>query len=125
MRRGIAILGTLIAAVAASFGQDALDTAVAQELPPRASAILMMPASCPRTRSVRVVVTGHEIERITFRLDGRRVGSLTRPNDGRRWVLTRRTRSLRFGRHRFVARVVFTERSERPAATLVGSIRRC
>jgi hypothetical protein len=84
-----------------------------------------MPSSCPRTRSVRVVVTGREIERIAFTLDGRRVGSLTRPNDGSRWVLTRRTRSLRFGRHRIVARVVFTKRSGRPAAILDGTIRRC
>ena len=119
------ILGLMVAAVAASFVQGALDTAAAQELPPRATAILRMPAPCPRTRSVRVVVTGREIERITFRLDGRRAGSLTRPNDGRRWVLTRRTRSLRFGRHPFVARVVFTERSGRRAVRLRGTIRRC
>jgi hypothetical protein len=121
----MAILGLLFAAVAARAGEDTPGTAAAQELPPRATAILRMPSSCPRTRFVRLVVTGREIERITFRLDGRRVGSLTRPNDGRRWVVTRRTRSLRFGRHRFVARVVFTERSGRRAVRLTGTIRRC
>jgi hypothetical protein len=124
VRRGMAIIGLLIAAGATLAGEGARGAA-AQELPPRASAILRVPSSCPRTRSVRVVVTGREIERIAFRLNGRRVGSLTRPNDGSRWVLTRRTRSLRVGRHRVVARVVFTERSERSAATLDGTIRRC
>jgi hypothetical protein len=125
VRRIMTILGLLIAAGAALVGEDDVDAAAGQQLPPRASAILRMPSSCPRTRFVRVVVTGREIERIVFRLDGRRVGSLTRPNDGSRWVLTRRTRSLRVGRHRVVARVVFTERSGRPPAILDGTIRRC
>jgi hypothetical protein len=121
VRRAAAILGVLIAAAATlPAGQVA-----AQDLPPRATASLRVPASCPRTRTVRFVVTGREIERVKFWLDGRRMGTLTAPNDGTRWVFRRSTRSLRAGLHRLAARVVFTERSGRPATRLRGSIRRC
>jgi len=117
----MAILGMLIAAAATLPAAEG----AGQDVPPRASASLQVPSSCPRTPTVRFVVTGREIERVKFWLDGRRMGTLTAPNDGTRWVFRRSTRSLRAGLHRLTARVVFTERSGRPATRLRGSIRRC
>ena len=119
MRRGAAILALAVLAAALPA------TGAAQGPAPRASAALAMPADCPRTRTVRLVVTGSEIERVTFRLDGRRVSRLFDPNAGTRWRYRRLTRSLSFGRHTVVARVVFSDESRRPAATLRGSFRRC
>lgn len=120
MRRGAAILGTLAlaAALAAAPGAPA-------QAPPRATAALSTPPDCPRARTVRFVVSGRQIESVTFAFDGRRVRRLFEPNDGTRWRYTRRTRTLSIGEHRVLARVVFTDRSQRPAARLRGSFRRC
>ena len=120
MRRSVAILGALAlaSALAAAPGAPA-------QLPPRATAALSTPPDCPRARTVRFIVTGREIENVTFNFDGRRVRRLFEPNDGTRWRYTRRTRTLSVGEHRVLARVVFTDRSRRPAANLRGSFRRC
>jgi hypothetical protein len=120
VQRGAAILGALAPAI----GLAAAPGAPAQA-PPRATAALTTPPDCPRTRTVRFVVTGREIERVTFSFDGRRARRLFEPNDGTRWRYGRRTRALSVGEHRIVARVVFSERSRRPAAALRGSFRRC
>jgi hypothetical protein len=121
VRRAAATLGLLLVATTPPATADA----GAQQQPPRASAVLSTPSGCPRTRTVRAVVTGREIERVTFSLDGRRVRTLTRAGDGGRWVYSRRTRTLSVGRHRIVARVRFTAESRRSPATLRSTIRRC
>ncbi len=120
VRRGAAILGPLAVALAVAAAGDA-----PAQLPPRASAALSTPRDCPHTRTVRFVVTGREIESVTFTFDGRRARRLRRPNDGSRWRYVRRTRTLSIGEHRILARVTFSDRSRRPAANLRGAFRRC
>jgi hypothetical protein len=120
VRHGALTVGLLLFA-----GAALSDAEAGAQLPPRTSAVLSLPSTCVRTRTVRAIVTGREIERVSFMLDGRRVKVLTRPNDRSRWVYRRRTRTLSRNRHRVVARVSFTEASGRSPANLRGSFRRC
>src|SRR4051812_16034771 len=100
MRAVAAHLGTILAVVAMS-------TPPAQR---QATASLRVPAGCaPKT--VRAVVTGRQVERVTFFVDSRRHGSLTQPNAGRSWVATIPARRLTVGAHAVAARVVFTRGS--------------
>jgi hypothetical protein len=99
--------------------------AVAQEPPRTADARLRSLSGCARTATVKVVLTGREIERVTFLVDARHHGSLIRPNSGESWVATLQTASLRVGDHRVSARVVFTAAVARPPVTLVVGVTRC
>ena len=73
----------------------------------------------------RVDVTGRQISRVTFSLDGRVVRTLTRPNSGSRYRLAVDPRRLRGGVHRVTARTVFTRSSGTRARTLRVTFSRC
>jgi hypothetical protein len=79
--------------------------------------------TCP-VRAFNVRVTGRSIRRVTFSVDGRRVGTVTRPDRLGRWQVRINPRRLRVGTHRVVARVEFIRGAGR-ARTLRTSFRTC
>jgi hypothetical protein len=80
------------------------------------------PSGCVK-QAFRARVSGRAIASVTFFLDGKRIKRIT----GERSVYTAKIRpnSLRFGRHRVVARVQFTAESETAARRLSLTFRRC
>ena len=72
-----------------------------------------------------VAVSGRRIQRVVFRLDGRVVRTLTRPNSGSRFVLRVDPRKMRRGTHRVLARTTFASNSGTPARTLRVSFTKC
>jgi hypothetical protein len=79
--------------------------------------------TCP-TSSFSVRVTGRQIRRVTFTVDGKRVATVTRADRLGRWSARIDPRQLRTGTHRVVARVEF-RRGAGPARTLRTSFRKC
>src|SRR4051794_12054611 len=79
--------------------------------------------TCPVSR-FNVRVTGRQIRRVTFTVDGRRVATVTRADRLGRWTARVNPRGLRAGRHRVQARVEF-RRGAGPARTLRMSFRIC
>ena len=79
--------------------------------------------TCP-VRAFSVRVTGRSIRRVTFTVDGRRVGTVTRADRLGRWQMRIDPRRLRAGTHRVVARVQFVSGAG-PARTLRTSFRIC
>jgi hypothetical protein len=88
----------------------------------RASARLRGPSGCVY-RPFAAVVSGRQIRRVTFFVDGRRVARRTARGGQRRFTARIRPGALRPGVHRVTARVVF-RRGARPR-TLVLSFQRC
>jgi hypothetical protein len=72
-----------------------------------------------------VVVSGHQIKRVVFTLDGKVVKTLTRPNSGTRYKLPIRPSKLKRGTHRVVARTIFTTKSGTKSRTLRVTFSRC
>jgi hypothetical protein len=77
------------------------------------------------TQNFDVAVTGTQIRRVTFLLDGRIVLSLTRPNRGSRWVMAVRPGLLSRRTHRIVADTFFQPSSATPRRRLVVVFARC
>jgi hypothetical protein len=93
--------------------------------PQRGTATLRGPRACPRTRAVQATVTGRQIRRVTFFVDGRRVRTVTRADSRGRWTLELRTSQLRRGANRVNARVEFSTASQTRTRTLRLNITRC
>ncbi|MEY2532599.1 MAG: hypothetical protein QOF29_509 [bacterium] len=93
--------------------------------PQRATASIRGPRACPRTRVVTATVTGRQIRRVTFLVDGRRVRTVTRADSRGRWALSLRTSQLRRGANRVTARVEFSAAGQARTRTLRLNITRC
>jgi hypothetical protein len=90
------------------------------------SAKLAGPSGCPRTSAVAATVTGRQIVKVTFYVDGKKVKTLTKANKkGGRWVLPLNVKRLAFGAHRVQAKVQFAKSSQTKAKTLRFSFDRC
>jgi hypothetical protein len=61
-------------------------------------------------------VTGRQIARVTFTLDGRRYATVTRPDASGVWKVRVDPRRLGAGKHRLVATATFTSASTRAQA---------
>jgi len=72
-----------------------------------------------------VIVSGRQISRVVFTLDGRVVRSLTRPNSGTRYRLAVNPRKMRTGVHRVIARTTFRQQSGTKARVLRVTFSRC
>jgi hypothetical protein len=72
-----------------------------------------------------VVVAGREIEQVIFSSDGKIVRVLTAPNSGARWVMPVNPRTVKFGLHRVLARIIFTKSSGTRTRTLRVVYSRC
>jgi hypothetical protein len=72
-----------------------------------------------------VVVSGRQIARVVFTLDGKVIRTLTKPNSASRFKLAINPRSLRRGVHRVVAKTTFTKSSGTRARSLRVTFSRC
>lgn len=72
-----------------------------------------------------VVVSGRQIQSVTFAMDGKVVRRLTRPNSASRYSLSVNPRKLRLGIHRVLARTIFRVQSATKAKTLRVTFSRC
>lgn len=91
---------------------------------PGGAARAIAPSGCVTTNS-NVQVTGRQIRRVVFYLDGRKVRTLTRPNRGTRFALPIRPNTLRRGTHRVLAVTSFTTASGTRMRTLRVTFSRC
>lgn len=90
------------------------------------SAVLATPLPCLTPDVVVARVTGKRIARVTFYVGHKKVKTLTRPNRGAKWVLSKRVRGLpAHGPYRVRARVEFTAVSQTKPKTLTISMGRC
>jgi len=71
------------------------------------------------------VVSGRQIQRVVFALDGRVVANLSRPNSGSRYVYKVNPRTKRVGTHRIIARTTFRPQSGTRARVLRVAFSRC
>ena len=98
--------------------------AVQQQQTPRGRARLRGPSGCVY-RTFRANVTGRQIRRVTFFVDGKRV-AVRRARNGQRTFTARVTPGrLSIGVHRVTARVQFRTASRTRPRTLVLSFQRC
>ena len=98
---------------------------VAQRAPSfRATSRLRGPSGCVSPR-VTLSVRGDEIQRVTFFLDGKKVGTRTARAAARTFRVSVSTSGLRAGVHRVRARVNFSRRSGRRARDHRMSFQRC
>ena len=72
-----------------------------------------------------MTVSGRQIARVVFTLDGRRIRTLTRPNSGSRYLIRVNPRTVKRGVHRIVARTTFIRSSGTRARTLRVTFSRC
>jgi hypothetical protein len=75
--------------------------------------------------SFNVVVTGRQIQSVTFAMDGKVVRRLTKPNSGTKYLLPVTPRKQRLGVHRIVARTIFRKQSGTKARTLRVTYSKC
>ncbi len=72
-----------------------------------------------------VQVRGSAIARVVFRLDSRRVKTLTRPNRAKAYALRISPLQQRHGTHRVTATTTFKKSSHTPTRTLRVAYQRC
>lgn len=75
--------------------------------------------------SFNVVVSGRQIDKVVFTMDGRVVRTLTSPNSGTRYVLKVNPRTMGRGVHRILARTTFRKQSGTRARTLRTTFSLC
>ena len=101
---------------------------MAQVLPetsaPAGTARTIAPSGCV-TSNFNVQVTGRQIRKVVFYLNGRKIRTLTRPNRGTRFALPVRPNTLRRGTHRVLAVTYFTKASGTRSRTLRVTFQRC
>jgi hypothetical protein len=107
LRRPIFLLPALLGALAlpagpALAGEDDGDSGDAK---------LRLAHDCVSGGKVKAVVSGDEIDRVAFYVDGNRVKLLTEPNSGDRYVFSMKCARLSVGPHRASAVVTSTEGS--------------
>jgi hypothetical protein len=85
---------------------------------------LLAPAGCT-SRVFHARVRGVKIAKVVFKLDGKRVKTLTRKNFRGTYALRIDPRHLRLGVHRLVATVTFERGSATKAKTFRLAFQRC
>ena len=88
------------------------------------SAKIKGPSGCV-TKNFNVTVTGKQIRRVVFRLNGKTIKTLTRPNAGRAFRLPVRPGTLKRGTHHITATTTFTRASGTRSRTLRVTFLRC
>lgn len=72
-----------------------------------------------------MVVNGREIEQVIFSQDGKLMKVLTAPNSAASWRFPVSPRTMAFGRHRVLARIIFRAQSGTRTRTLRVVFSRC
>ena len=70
-------------------------------------------------------IMGSQIKRVTFYVNGRKVKSLTKVNDGKRYLLSYAVKALHVGDYKVRARVEFKPASKTSAKTYKLQFSRC
>jgi hypothetical protein len=83
------------------------------------------PTGCISSRTHVLTVRGSRIARVSFYLDGRYIGTRTRPNRGSAYTVTVRGSRLRAGSHMVVARVTYQAETNPRTRTLTLAFARC
>jgi hypothetical protein len=83
------------------------------------------PTGCVSSRTHVLTVRGQRIARVSFYLDGRYIGTRTRPNKGTTYTVTIRGRKLRRGSHLVTARITYLAGSNPQTRTLQLAFARC
>jgi hypothetical protein len=108
--------------------EDDADTVLAQQavapILPGVSR-LRGPTGCIAARTHVLTVSGSRIARVSFYIDGRYVGTRTKPNRGSAYTLTVRGAKLRRGSHRVTARVTYQADTNPRTKTLTLAFARC
>jgi hypothetical protein len=76
-------------------------------------------------RATPVYITGRQIEKATFYVDGHKVKTLTHPNSAGRWGITVSAKTLRFGAHHVKIVVSFVPSSQTKPKTVRIALVRC
>jgi hypothetical protein len=77
------------------------------------------------TRDFDVTVSGRQIRRVAFYLDGKLIRTLTKPNDASRFRIAVRPGTLERGTHRVIAKTTFLPASATRARSLRVVFQRC
>ena len=85
---------------------------------------MIAPTGCVAV-NFNVQVTGRQINRVVFYLDGKKVKTLARPNKGTRYALAVRPGTLKRGTHRVLAVTYFRAGSGTKPRTLRVVFQRC
>ena len=90
-----------------------------------ATSRLRGPSGCVSSRTHVLTVRGTRIARVSFYLDGRYIGTRTRPNRGTAYTVTVRGSKLRRGSHLVTARITYVAGSNPQSRTLQLAFARC
>ena len=80
---------------------------------------------CATERFASAYVTGSQIRRVTFQVNGRKVKTLTKPNVGRRYQLRYTVKPLKVGSYKVRARVEYSAASRTSPKTFNLQFSRC
>jgi hypothetical protein len=89
------------------------------------SSQLRGPTGCISSRTHVLTVRGQRIARVSFYIDGRYVGTRTKPNRGTAFTVTVRGSRLRRGSHSVVARITYQGETTPQTRTLMLAFARC
>jgi hypothetical protein len=88
------------------------------------NARLIAPTGCV-ARAFNARVRGVEIVKVVFKIDGKKVKTLTKPNSGTNFQYRVNPKKFRIGVHRIVATVTFSKETNKKAQTFRISFQRC
>ena len=88
------------------------------------SARLLAPTGCV-AKSFFARVRGQNVARVVFRLDGRRIATLTRPNSGTTFRVRVNPARLKIGVHRITATITYAAATKKRPETRRISFQRC
>jgi hypothetical protein len=88
------------------------------------NARLLAPTGCA-SRAFNARVSGTNVAKVVFKLDGKKIKTLTAPNAGKRFQIRVNPAKLRIGVHRIVATVNFKAATKKKAQTFRISFQRC
>jgi hypothetical protein len=88
------------------------------------SARLIAPTGCV-SRAFNARVSGQNVAKVVFKLDGKKVKTLTAPNAGTRFQIRVNPAKMRIGVHRIVATVTFKPSTQKKPQTFRISFQRC
>jgi hypothetical protein len=88
------------------------------------SAKLAAPTGCV-ARAFNARVSGVNVQKVVFKLDGKTIKTLTKPNSGSRFQVRVNPAKMRIGIHRINATVTFKPATKKKAQTFRISFQRC
>jgi hypothetical protein len=134
---GLTLSGASAGVVASTSGSSGgqPSAAISQYVPPPdqivagvqvapGNAKLLAPTGCV-AKAFNARVSGQNVAKVVFLLDGKKIKTLTTPNAGARFQVRVNPAKLRIGVHRIVANVTFTAATKKAAKSYRISFQRC